>query len=100
MDAIEYGFNAEADTMPCVTKNLDRAANISDWVEPYLGPTPNVTQFRQFKIEMIQGVVSISARSRCAEDAEFNPWLNLNQVRGYSPVLGELVQNAFIMNVL
>ena len=66
--------------------NLDRAANISDWIEPYLAPTPNVTQFRQFKLEMIQGRVCVSARSRCAEEAEFNPWTSLEQTPGHTAV--------------
>lgn len=66
---------------------MDRAANFSAWIEPNLAPTPNVSQFRQFKIEIIEGEVSISARSRCAEDEEFNPWQNLSMTQGYSKVL-------------
>ena len=59
-------------------------ANISDWIEPYLAPTP--TQFRQFKLEMIQGRVCVSARSRCVEEAEFNPWMSLEQTPGHTAV--------------
>lgn len=77
--AIEYGFSGEQYEKKPVVQNLDRAANISDWITPYLAPTPNVTQFRQFKLEMVEGKVCVSGRSRCAEEAEFNPWQNLNQ---------------------
>lgn len=84
--AIEYGFHGDHDAYPPVLRNLDRAANISEWVEPYLGPTPNISQFRQFKLEMIEGKVVVFARSRCADDAEFNQWQDLNMTRGYSTV--------------
>ena len=79
LDAIEYGFHAEQDNLKCEKRNLDRAANFSDWIDPYMAATPNTTQFRQFKFEKIDGKVTVSARSRCADDAEYNPWLNLNQ---------------------
>ena len=79
LDAIEYGFSAEQDEFPCEKRNLDRAANFSDWIAPHMSPTPNTTQFRQFKFEKIDGEVTVSARSRCAEDPEHHPWTNLNQ---------------------
>ena len=75
--AIEYGFAGLHDELKPVVRNLDRAANISQWVEPYLADTPNVSQFRQFKLEMNDNKVTVSARSRCKDDPEFNPWRNL-----------------------
>ena len=77
--AIKHGFQGTRDDrFPPVTANLDRAANISTWVEPYLAPTPHVTEFRQFKLEMHEGQVCVSARYRCSETATGNEWLNLN----------------------
>lgn len=85
--AIDYGFsNIENTHQEPYLKNLDRAANISDWIKPYLAPTPNTASFRQFKFEMIDGEVTVCARSRCAEDAEYNPWQALNMQHGYSKV--------------
>jgi hypothetical protein len=84
--AIEYGFQSIEDAYGAKVQNLDRAANISEWIQPYLAPITNVTQFRQFKIEKIEGKVVVSARSRCADDDEFNAWQNLNMGRGTSQV--------------
>jgi hypothetical protein len=86
LDSIKHGFNAEQDVLEPVLLNLDRAANISDWIKQYLAPTPNVSQFRQFKLELIEGKVTVCARARCAEDAEFNPWMDLMLKPGYSQV--------------
>jgi hypothetical protein len=80
--AIEYGFNSLDDQHEPKVQNLDRAANISEWIQPYLAPITNVTQFRQFKIEKIEERVVVSARSRCSEDVEFNQWQNLNMTQG------------------
>jgi len=77
--AIDYGFKCIEDeyaNKPFL-KNLDRAANISEWIEPYLEPKKNVASFRQFKFEKVDGKVVVQARSRCAEDAEFNQWQSL-----------------------
>ena len=57
---------------------MDRAANISDWLDNYLAPTPNVKDVRQFKLELIDGKVKVSARSRCADDVQFNQWRDLS----------------------
>ena len=55
LDAIESGFkNVEDYPQPPVLKNLDRAANISEWVEPYLAPTPNVTVFDNSKSKRLK----------------------------------------------
>ena len=35
--AIEYGFSGEQYEKKPVVQNLDRAANISDWITPYFG---------------------------------------------------------------
>ena len=79
LDAIDYGFRCiENDQPKPVMKNLDRSANISEWIEPYLAPTPNVTLFRQFKFEKIGDRVMLSVRSRCKEDAKNNPWQSLS----------------------
>ena len=72
LDAILNGYRADTDKMDPVVANLDRAANISDWIAPHLAPTPNLTQFRQFKIEKgIDGTVTVCARRNCA-DNEFS----------------------------
>lgn len=87
MAAIEYGFSADDQyEQKPIVENLHRAANISDWITPYLAPLPNVTLFRQFKFEMISGKVCLSARSRCAEEAEFNEWQTMEQTPGYTEV--------------
>ena len=86
MDAIEFGFEGVLNSHKAVTRNLDRAANISDWVRPYLQKMVNISQFRQFKLEMVERQVTVMARTRCAEDAEFNPWLNLTMETGFSKV--------------
>jgi hypothetical protein len=96
LNAINYGFNAMDDTHSPILENLDRAANISDWIKPYLAPIPNVSQFRQFKLEMIEGKVTVSARSRCAEDIEFNPWQDLTMTRGYSKVMSFIAHSVMI----
>ena len=80
--AIEYGFSGAQFDQDPVVQNLDRAANISDWFKPYLAPTPNVTQFRQFKLAMVEGRVCVSARSRCLQDDDSNPWQSLDQNHG------------------
>ena len=83
--AVLDGFSApQYDHTPHVC-NLDRAANISEWITPYLGPTPNLTQFRQFKLEMRNGQVCVSARKRCADLAEFNEWESLDHTPGSGP---------------
>lgn len=86
LDAIEYGFAADQYEKAPIVENLDRAANVSEWITPYLAPTPNVTQFRQFKLEKIEGKVCVSGRSRCSEEAEFNAWHSLDQTPGSSQV--------------
>lgn len=83
--AIEYGFSATQYVEPPFVQNLDRAANISEWITPYLAPTPHLTKFRQYKLEMVEGVVCVSARSRCAELQEFNEWRNLDGLPGSRP---------------
>lgn len=83
--AIEYGFNAEQYELKPMVSNLDRAANISTWITPYLAKTPNLTQFRQFKLEMTQGKVTVLARTRCADIMEFSEWQNLDHSAADTP---------------
>jgi hypothetical protein len=77
LTAIVKGFDTDWQTKEPMTKSLDRAANISEWLEPHIDQTPNVTTFRQFKIEKMDGEVVIWARRRCKEDDPENPWQSL-----------------------
>ena len=65
--------------------DIDRAANISDWIAPLLNPMGNIndgpqqrhgiTKFHQFKLSLLQGVVIMQVREWCADlDA---PWTGL-----------------------
>ena len=98
--AIEDGFHGLHYKEKPYVSNLDRAANISDWLEPYIGPTPHLTEFRQFKLQKMNGKVTVSARSRCGDESEFNQWQDLNKNVGEStPVHIMCVQYVICMNI-
>lgn len=95
MAAIAYGFQADQYEKQPMVENLDRAANISEWIEPYLAPTPNITQFRQFKLEKIEGKVCVSVRSRCSEEEEYNPWQSMTMKPGQAHTPVSLLRFAY-----
>lgn len=64
-------------------QNLDRAANVSGWLNQYLANLPHLTDFRQFEIQKeSDGEVVVRARGRCMDDDEFNKWSSLSGVAG------------------
>ena len=83
--AISEGFSSDQFEKPAFVKNLDRAANISACMNTYLGPTPNLTQFRQFKLQMYAESVCVLARYRCADVPNHNDWLNLDITPASTP---------------
>lgn len=93
LESIKQGFTpnwATHEIKPYV-KNLDRAADISGWLKQYLNNLPNLTQYRQFEIQMdSKQEVIVRARECCLDDELYNKWSSL------SGVVGEATQVSFI----
>jgi hypothetical protein len=80
LESIKQGFtpNWSNHEMKPYVRNLDRAADISGWLRNYLAKLPNLTEFRQFEIEMdSEGQVVVRARQRCVDDEVYNKWSSL-----------------------
>ena len=87
VEAVRRSFRAEWQTADTLTANLDRAANISDWLKPYLkNNVKHLTNFRQFKICVRDNQTILQARKQCAEDPEFNQWCGLDSKSEFSLV--------------
>lgn len=76
---------APAGSVP-VTKHLDRAANISEWLKDNISKQlVNITEFRQFEITLdstTQEPVVRVRRETGVDDAEQNPWMSMKFEKG------------------
>jgi hypothetical protein len=83
-ECIENAYKAKWAGKVC-TDDIVSAANVSDWIKPYLAPMDSrkegperrigISKFHQFKFSLLQGVVIMQVREWCGDREA--PWTGL-----------------------
>jgi hypothetical protein len=70
-----------------VTDNIERAANVSDWIGDFMAPIKKnkngnescegITKFHQFRLTLLQGVAIMQVREWCDTPVQEYPWRGL-----------------------
>ena len=97
-EAIVAGFKGKW-TGKVVAGDIERAANVSDWIADKLAPMANnasgrgtqrdgITRFHQFKFTLLQGVVIMQVREWCSD--KDTPWRGLEPESTHHVVFSDL----------